>query len=73
FDEMERRDDSQRPSMAQDMQKGRKTEIDFINGHVVARAKAQGIDVPVNAALVDLVKQVEGGTRPSSTDILNDI
>lgn len=73
FDEMERRDDSQRPSMAQDMQKGRKTEIDFINGHVVARAKARGIDVPVNAALVDLVKQVEGGARSPSVDILNDI
>jgi 2-dehydropantoate 2-reductase len=32
------RSDRQRPSMGQDMLKGRRTEIDFINGHVVDRA-----------------------------------
>ena len=49
----------QRPSMGQDMQKGRRSEIEFINGFVVREGEKVGLSCPANAALTDLVKRVE--------------
>jgi 2-dehydropantoate 2-reductase len=46
-------------SMLQDILRKKRTEIDFINGVIVRHAQEQGIPVPVNAALVDLVKTLE--------------
>jgi 2-dehydropantoate 2-reductase len=50
-----------RPSMGQDMVKGRRTEIEFINGFIVDKAKTIGIATPANAALTEIVKRVEKG------------
>ncbi len=50
-----------RPSMGQDMVKGRRTEIDFINGFIVRQGEAIGLPTPANAALTDIVKRVERG------------
>jgi 2-dehydropantoate 2-reductase len=50
-----------RPSMGQDMMKGRRTEIEFINGFIVEKAKEIGIPASANAALTDIVKRVEKG------------
>ena len=50
-----------RPSMGQDMMKGRRTEIEFINGFVAARGAEVGILTPANAALTDIVTRVERG------------
>ena len=47
--------------MGQDMLKGRRTEIDFINGFIVQKAKEIGRDAPANAALTAAVKRVERG------------
>lgn len=46
-------------SMLQDVEAGRRTEIDVINGAVIRAAERHGIDVPVNRALFALVKGVE--------------
>ena len=43
-------------SMRQDVLAGRKTEIDYINGYVLAQATEFGVDAPINARLVELVK-----------------
>ena len=51
-------------SSLQSLERGRKTEIDYLNGYVVAQAQAVGLDVPVNAALVRMVKEIEAGERP---------
>src|SRR6201991_3865114 len=51
----------QRPSMGQDMQKGRRTEIDFLNGLVVREGEKVGIACRANAVLTDLVTKVERG------------
>jgi 2-dehydropantoate 2-reductase len=59
------RDDVQRPSMGQDMLKGRRTEIDYINGFVVAKGAELGRPAPANAALTDVVKRVERGEIPA--------
>jgi 2-dehydropantoate 2-reductase len=52
---------SQKPSMGQDMAKGRRTEIEFLNGFVVREGEKLGIAAPANAALTDIVKRVERG------------
>lgn len=57
-----KRADGQVASMGQDMRKGRRTEIDFINGYVVDRAAELGREVPANRKLRDLVRAVERGT-----------
>ena len=51
----------QRPSMGQDMQKGRRTEIEFLNGLVVREGEKVGITCHANAVLTDIVKRVERG------------
>jgi 2-dehydropantoate 2-reductase len=51
----------QRPSMGQDMQKGRRTEIEFLNGLVVREGEKIGLPSRANAVLTDIVKRVERG------------
>ena len=48
-----------RSSTAQDMMRGKKTEIDSLNGFIVRRGKELNIPVPVNHALFTLVKLAE--------------
>lgn len=52
-------------SMNRDIAAGRRTEIDFINGHLVALAMRHGIDVPRHAALVTAIHALQAGARPS--------
>jgi 2-dehydropantoate 2-reductase len=52
---------AQRPSMGQDMVKGRRTEIEFLNGFVVREGKKVGLPCRANTALTDIVKRVEKG------------
>lgn len=52
---------SQISSTAQDVARGRRSEIDFINGYVVRRADQLHIDVPVNRLLHGLVKIKDDG------------
>jgi 2-dehydropantoate 2-reductase len=47
-------------STAQDLARGRPTEIDHLNGYVVREADRLGVAVPVNRALRALVKLAEG-------------
>ncbi|RVT96014.1 2-dehydropantoate 2-reductase [Rhodovarius crocodyli] len=58
------------PSMGQDIAKGRRTEIEFLNGLVVTRGRELGIPTPVNAALVEVVKKVEAGQVPPAPDLI---
>lgn len=45
-------------SMRQDVLKGRKTELDYINGYLCAQAKRYDIDVPENRALLQELRQL---------------
>jgi 2-dehydropantoate 2-reductase len=47
--------------MGQDMLKGRRTEIEFLNGYVVREGRKAGIEARANAVLTDIVKRVEKG------------
>ncbi len=55
----------QRPSMAQDMAKGRRTEIEFMNGFIAEKGAAAGVPAPTNARLTEVVKRVERGELPA--------
>ena len=52
-----------RSSMGQDVAKGRPTEIDYMNGHVVLKGKERGIPTPVSAATVEMLHEIETGQR----------
>jgi 2-dehydropantoate 2-reductase len=47
-------------STAQDMNRGKRTEIDSLNGFVSRRGAELGVAAPVNHALYALVKLAEG-------------
>ena len=47
--------------MSQDMMKGRRTEIEFLNGYVVREGEKVGMSCRANAVLTDIVKRVEKG------------
>lgn len=48
-----------RPSMAQDVVKGRPTEIYQMNGFVCQQGASVGIDTPVNAAMADVIRAID--------------
>ncbi|WP_456369517.1 ketopantoate reductase family protein [Geoglobus sp.] len=50
-----------RSSMLQDIEKGKRTEIDFINGAFVRKARELGIDATYNEVMVRLVRGIELG------------
>ncbi|MGM9426287.1 ketopantoate reductase family protein [Hydrogenophaga sp. MI9] len=51
---------SQYSSTAQDLMRGKPSEIDFLNGYVVRRGEALGVPTPANRVLWAVVKLVEG-------------
>ncbi len=53
-----------RSSMAEDLAAGRPTEVDYLNGEVVALAHSVGRTAPVNARVVELIHAAEAGAQP---------
>jgi len=51
---------SQLSSTAQDLARGKRSEIDYLNGLIVRRGEALGITTPTNRVLWALVKLLEG-------------
>ena len=47
--------------MAQDMAKGRRTEIEFMNGFIAEKGAEAGVPAPTHAMLTGVVKRVERG------------
>jgi 2-dehydropantoate 2-reductase len=56
-------------SMLQDVLKGRMTEIDSINGYIIAQAKKHDLKVPVNEALLALVKSASPGKNRHEAEV----
>lgn len=50
-----------RPSLLQDVDRGRRTEVRYLNGFVVRQGATHGMVTPVNAALHDLVAEIDRG------------
>lgn len=47
-------------SMCQDILRGERTEIDFLNGKIVELGRKHGIHTPINETLVNFIKFLEG-------------
>jgi 2-dehydropantoate 2-reductase len=62
-----------KPSMLQDLERGRKTEIDFINGYVATLGHASGVPVHMNATITRLVHQMERGVLQPTRERMNDL
>jgi 2-dehydropantoate 2-reductase len=64
-----------RSSMWEDLEAGRVTEVDWINGEVVRLGREYGVVTPVNDLLVELIRDAERGGRrtwsgPELLDVL---
>jgi 2-dehydropantoate 2-reductase len=59
--------------MLQDFERGRKTEVDFINGYVVTLGHASEVAVRMNATITDLVHQIERGVLQPTRERMNDL
>ncbi len=58
-------------STLQSLRRGQPTEVDYLNGAVVEAGKKVGLPAPVNAALVELVHEVERtGTHLSPREVV---
>ena len=60
----------QRPSMAQDMRKGRRTEIQLMNGFIAEKGKLVGIPAPANERITEIVTRVERGELKPSPELI---
>ncbi len=59
-----------RNSMLQDLCKGRRSEIDFMNGLVAKKGREAGIPTPLNDEIVFLTRRIEqGGLRPAAENM----
>jgi len=47
------------PSMYYDLQRGRRTEIDLLNGYIAAAGERRGIETPYNRCITALVRSAE--------------
>jgi 2-dehydropantoate 2-reductase len=61
------------PSMLQDLEAGRLTEIDVINGGVAAHGRAHGVPTPLNDFAVALVHAMERGERSRAPAVLDEV
>ncbi|MFZ7121130.1 MAG: ketopantoate reductase family protein [Eubacteriaceae bacterium] len=50
-----------KPSLVQDLEKGKKTEISYINGKIIEEGKKLGISTPVNSFFVNSIQDIEKG------------
>jgi len=53
-------------SSLQSLERGRKTEIDFLNGYVVEQARKAGVPTPLNQTITRMIKEIEEGKRKLS-------
>jgi len=59
-------------SSLQSIERGRQTEIDHLNGYIVNNGGSRGVSVPINSAVVAMVKEIESGRRQMGYANLDD-
>ncbi len=53
-------------SSLQSIERGKKTEIDFLNGYIVAEGEKFGIETPLNKYVLDKIQEIEDGKEKPS-------
>lgn len=59
-------------SSLQSLERGRPTEVDYLNGYICGRASEYGVPTPLNQAVVTMIKGIEAGQRSIGMDNLED-
>jgi 2-dehydropantoate 2-reductase len=59
-------------SSLQSIERGKQSEIDFLNGYIVKNAALYGVKVPVNTAIVNMIHQIEKKERNVTPENFND-
>lgn len=65
-----RRTSEGRSGTAQDLAKGRRTEIDHMNGYIAGKGEEVGMPAPTHAAVTALVKRIERGELAPSRNLV---
>ena len=65
--------DQGRPSTPLDIELGRRTELEFFNGLVIAKGAELGIATPVNESVLEMVKLVERGKLKPTVENLEQL
>ncbi len=65
--------EQERPSVAQDLLRGRRTEIEYTNGLLVSKAHGLGLAVPAQEAVLGVVRRIERGEITSNPRNLSGI
>lgn len=60
-----------RSSSLQSLERGRESEIDYLNGYISAMGKQYNVPTPVNDRIVHIIKDIEAGRRKISVMNLN--
>lgn len=53
-------------SSLQSIERGRRTEVDYLNGYICDRGREYGVQTPVNDAVLDMVHEIEDGKKEMS-------
>ncbi|MEJ2099520.1 MAG: 2-dehydropantoate 2-reductase [Desulfobacterales bacterium] len=59
-------------SSLQSIERGRKTEINFLNGYICDRGKEYGVSTPINEAIRNMVLEIEDKKREMSLNNVKD-
>jgi 2-dehydropantoate 2-reductase len=57
----------------QSLERGRRTEIDYLNGYISEQGKARRVATPLNNAVRQMVVEIENGQRPMSLENLGEL
>jgi 2-dehydropantoate 2-reductase len=58
-------DPEARSSMWEDLQRGRRTEIDYLQGVITAIAERRGLEAPLSRRVIELIRNAEAGGKGS--------
>jgi 2-dehydropantoate 2-reductase len=59
-------------SSLQSLERGKPTEADYFNGYIARNGERLNVPVPVNRAIVDMIHEIERGTRKISFSNFNE-
>lgn len=59
-------------SSLQSLERGKPTEIRYLNGYICDQGRKHGIATPVNNALVSMIEEIEAGSRSITPENLKD-
>lgn len=55
-------------SSLQSLERGKPTEIDYLNGYITDKARKLNVPVPVNDKVIRMIKEIEAGNRSISPE-----